>query len=881
MTPERWQQIDSLLQAALDREPADRQDFLDRQCRADPELRAEVGALLDSEAHVHQFLDASALEDSLSLLHDDPEIDDAGLQIGSYVLERRLGSGGMGDVMLAEDSRLGRKVALKLLDPALTSDRVGRARFLREARLASSLDHVNVCTVYEVGEADGRLFIAMQHVHGQTLRQACENGPLPSRELLAIAVQVADALAAAHARGIVHRDVKSGNIMVTPQGGVKVLDFGLAILLEQEPGQGTEVTASGDVIGTPASMSPEQARGERVDHHSDIFSFGVVLYEMATGCPPFTGASRADVVSAVLGRRPEPPASITPGVPDRLSRAIERALAKRPADRYQSMQELADHLQAIAAEQHHLTEPPLASGPPAGAGVHAPRGRARWRGWPSTVRHPFAGIAATLVVVVGLAFLVAWLWRGREPHTPAHPPVRSLAVLPFKPVVERQRDEALELGMADMLITRLGAFAGIEVRPIGAVRQFSRLDQDPRAAGRAQLVDAVIDGNIQRSGEQIRVTVRMTRVADGRQLWAEQFDERFTNVFALQDSIAARVSGALAVTLTTDAPAGSPTGHSANVEAYQSYLLGRYHLTRLSDEGFTKALEYFRRATRQDPTYALAHAGVARAYLDLSSFNAMSSREGFPKARAAAEAALALDERLADAHMARAGAIFLHDWNWSAADAEYRRALALGPGVADAHLAYGMFLASMGRADEALRESIRALELDPVSPATIAGVGYVLQLARRPGEAEERYRAALDLDPDFGYGRWCLGRVLSEQQRHAEAAIELQKAVTLSGGSPDEIAELARAQAAAGQTTAARAMLARLHALSRTRYTSPTTIASVYASLGDRQNAFAWLDRAYGERDFLLVTVRVEPMFDPLRGDRRFTDLLTRMGLLP
>ena len=358
----------------------------------DHDLRAEVGALLDSEAHLDQFLEASALEDGAVLLDEDEAADDAGLRVGAYVVERRLGSGGMGDVMLAEDTRLGRKVALKLLDPALTSDRVGRARFFREARLASSLDHVNVCTVYEVGEADGRLFIAMQHVQGQTLRQACENGPLAGRELLAIAVQVADALAAAHARGIVHRDVKAGNIMVTPQGGVKVLDFGLAILLEQETGQSTEVTTSGVVIGTPASMSPEQARGERVDHRSDIFSFGVVLYEMATGTLPFTGESRADVVSAVLGRRPKPAATVNPGVPDRLSRAIDRALAKQPADRYQSMEALAEDLRALAAEERPW-EAPVASSPTASVRGQGPRWRPLWNGWLPFASHPLAMIA--------------------------------------------------------------------------------------------------------------------------------------------------------------------------------------------------------------------------------------------------------------------------------------------------------------------------------------------------------------------------------------------------------------------------------------------------------------------------------------------------------
>jgi TolB-like protein/tRNA A-37 threonylcarbamoyl transferase component Bud32 len=862
MTPERWQAVAALVQDALDHTPGERGAFLDRECGDDGDLRADVDALLDAERGVGQFLEASALDDAGALLQEPDDGADTPMRIGAYMVERRLGSGGMGEVLLAEDMRLGRKVALKVLDPALTADRAARARFLREARLASSLDHPHVCTVYEVGDADGRLFIAMQHVPGQTLRQMCAGRPLAAGVLLPLALQVAAALAAAHARGIVHRDVKASNIMVTPEGRATVVDFGLATLLDRkDSGRGTDVTAAGIVLGTPASMSPEQARGGDVDHRSDIFSFGVVLYEMATGTMPFTGESHVDVVSALISATPVPVETINPAIPEHLCRLIDRALAKQPCDRHQSMGDLRAELHAIDADVARDAVPVTPM---------PPRRTGRWSG---------ALLAALAVLVAGLAWVGVSQRPVDAPQVSVRRPLRSLAVLPFKPLVEGQRDEVLEFGMADMLITRLGAYAAIDVRPIGAVRRYTGLEQDARAAGVEQRVDAVIEGHIQRSGEQVRVTVRMTSVADGRQLWSEQFDEPFTDVFALQDAISLRIAGALAVPLSSGAAAARPRRPTGNAEAYHAYLRGRYHLTRLNDDGFTTALQHFRTAAQLDPTSALAQAGIADAYLALSSFNAIASREGLPKARAAAEQALALDGGLAEARVALAGAIFLHDWDWSAADAEYRRALALGPGVADAHLAYGMFLAAMGHTKDALGESMRALELDPLSPATISGVAYVLQMARRPGEAESRYREALELNPDFSYGRWGLGRVLSEQHLHQQAAVELQRAITLSNGSPDEIAELARADANAGHTTSARAGLARLRTLARARYVSPTTMACVYASLGDRDSAFAWLQRAHRERDFLLVTLKVEPMFDPIRGDPRFTVLLQRMQL--
>jgi serine/threonine-protein kinase len=848
VTPERWRQIEDTFQAAFEHTSADRAAFLDSACASDADLRSEVEALLTSADHVRGFLESNALEDAAVLLVDEPP----GMHVGPYAVEEPLGSGGMGDVFLARDIRLGRRVALKLLDPARNIDNAARARFLREARLASSLEHPNICTVYDVGESDGRLFIAMQYVEGKTLRDIIGGRPLNRDTLLPIALRVADALAAAHDRGIVHRDVKSCNIIVTPQRQAKVLDFGLATLVEHGPRRpDPHQTAEGIVIGTPSSMSPEQATGGEVDHRSDIFSFGVVLYEMATGHMPFEGRTRADVIRAILTRPHLPAGKRHGGVPDRLSRAIDKALAKEPRDRYQSMAELIKELRALDADASRTV---------------------------LSKRRLAVGALFAALIILPLANLATRPASMNAPVTAPAESIRSIAVLPFKPLVAGQRNEALEMGMADSLIAKLSAIRQIDIRPISAVRKYGSLEQDPLAAGREQRVDAVMDGQIQTAGERVRVTVRLLSVESGRQLWTEQFDERLTDIFSLQDSVSGRVLRALAVTLSGDEKSQLTKRHTNDVEAYELYMLGRYHLTRLVDDGFWKALQYFQQAAAKDPRFALAHAGISDAYFNLSSFNAIAPREGFPKAREAAETALGLDAGLAEAHAALAGAIFLHDWNWTAAEAEYRLALELNPGASDAHMAYGFFLAAMGRSAEALRETERALELDPISPVKITGVGDVLLLSRRYGEAEAQYRKALAMNPDFGYALWALGRALSGARKYAEAVATIEKAILRSGDSPDETAELARAYALAGRSTEARQILGRLSRVAERRYVAPATFAAIHAALDDKTRAFAWLERARAERDFLLVMLRADPMFDTLRDDPRFAPLLEQLA---
>jgi serine/threonine-protein kinase len=631
MTPERWQEVERVLHAALEREPEERATLLDKLCAGDPELREEVESLLASAQPAQLFLGSNALEDGAALLDISEFASLVGRSFGPYSIEKQVGSGGMGAVYLAQDVRLGRRVALKILDPRLTGDGQYRARFVREARLASVLDHPNICTIHEVGEAEGRPFIAMQYVEGETLRSLISGRSLALDSLLSIALQVSDALSSAHERGIVHRDIRPGNIVVTPQGQAKVLDFGLARRVERAEGEAdTQLTMTGQVMGTPASMSPEQARGERVDHRSDIFSFGCVLYEMATGEIPFKGRSRADVISALLTQPPTPAAELNKEIPTRLSAVIDRALAKEATGRYQSVRELMADLRQVVAEAGGLDHLFHASEIPRGVLPLVPTRQRRLFG-PLSRRAPrwiaAALLAVAAVTLVGFA-LVSYFSRSATPAS-----IKSIAVLPFKPLGTEERDEALEMGMADTLIARLSNIREIDVRPISAVHRYKGLEQDAVAAGREQRVDAVLDGHIQKAGQKVRVTVRMLRVEDGASLWADKFDADVTDLFSVQDSISERVAGALAVRLAGGERERLTKHHTENPEAYQLYLKGRYHLNRLTDDGFLKGRDYFQQAIDLDRNYALAYAGLADAYQMLSGYNALSPMRASPKLR--------------------------------------------------------------------------------------------------------------------------------------------------------------------------------------------------------------------------------------------------------
>ncbi len=879
MTPERWQQIEHLLQAALECEPAERAVLLERECAGDRGLREEVESLIASAQPAQNFLKGNALEDATVLLEEAESASLLGRQVGHYLIQKRLGSGGMGEVYLARDVRLGRNVALKLLDPVLTGDGATRMRFLREARLASALDHPNICTIHEVGEASGRLFIAMQYVEGETLRRVIDGRPLSLDSLLSIGLQVADALAAAHSQGIVHRDIKPGNIIITPRGQAKVLDFGLAKLLERVEGEAeTHLTMTGAVMGTPASMSPEQARGERVDHRSDIFSFGVALYEMATGQIPFGGKSKADVISALLLKPHTTAAELNKEITARLSAVIDRTLAKEINERYQTMDEVIADLRQVVTKVGGLDRLFSSLNLPRSMPLVPPRRQQLLGALGRRIQSRAAAVFLAVIAVL-LAGLALAIYSSRPEQPRPAKPIKSIAVLPFKPLIAESRDEALELGMADTLISKLSNIRQVTVRPLSAVRQYAGLEQDAAAAGREQKVDAVLDGNIQRSGEKIRVTVRLVRVADGFEVWSDQFDEKFTDIFSVQDSVSRKVAGMLAVTLTGEEKELMTKRQTGDVEAYQFYLMGRYHLNRLTDDGFRKGRDYFQQAIDKDPNYALAYAGLADAYNRLSGFNAISPREGFPSARAAAIKALELDDKLAEAHTMLGVVKFFYDWDWSGAEREFTRAVEINPSYSDTHQMYSYYLSAMGRYDEALAEMRRAQELDQLSLEKNVGIGEILYYQRQYDQAIEQYQKVLEMDPNSGFTHWAIGNVYVQKKKYEEAIAEYQKAIPLSGDSPDEPASLGHAYALSGKRREAQVVLDALKERSRRSYVSPTIIAFIYIGLGEKDQAFAWLDKAYEGRDFILVQLKAEPTFDSLRSDQRFVDLLRRVGL--
>ena len=482
-------------------------------------------------------------------------------------------------------------------------------------------------------------------------------------------------------------------------------------------------------------------------------------------------------------------------------------------------------------------------------------------------------VGVTMVIALGL--LVS---NSRAPKPPPFAEIKSIAVLPFKPLVAESRDESLEMGMADTLIARMSNIRDINVRPVSAVRKYAGIEQDAVAAGREQRVDAVLDGQIQKSGEKIRVTVRLVRVLDGASIWASQFDEKITDIFRVQDSISARVAAVLALRLTGEERERLAKRYTDNTEAYQLYLMGRYHVNRLTDDGFLKSLEYFQQSIEKDANFALAHAGLAGAYNALGGFNVRATREVYPKARSAALTALNLDPLLAQAHTELAMVKFTFDWDWAGAEQEFKRAIEINPSDSDARYHYSYFLTFMGQFDNAIAEIRRAQELDPVSVVKLTGLAQVLLMSRRYDEALELCRKTLEMDPNLGFAHWLLGLAHIYKGSYEPAILALQKAIQLSGDSPDEPACLAHAYAMSGKSAEARKILEELKQQSKRRYISPGTLADLCFLLGDKDQAFALLEKAYAERDNMVVPLKVDPLFDALRSDPRFTNLLSRVG---
>jgi len=792
-----------------------------------------------------------------------------GQTISHYRIVEQLGAGGMGVVFKAQDSRLERAVALKFLPEKLAQQPRALERFRREARAASALNHPGICTIYDIGEQDGRAFIAMEFIDGETLRNHIHGKALPVAELLELGIQIAEALDAAHSEGIIHRDIKPANIFVTKRGRAKVLDFGLAKLVpkgvaiadddsggESSSSTSTSTSIAGIISGTPSYMSPEQVRGDALDARTDIFSLGLVLYEMATGRQAFGGGTGGAIIEAVLTRSPVSVRAINPDIPAALEAIIEKALHKDREQRYQHAADLLADLQRLKRE--------IDSGRTDQAGDSVSL-LASTSGPVSSTSH---AVSRTTTPQSG---------SFRAPR--ASKTISSLAVLPFENVSRDPENDYLSDGITRSLINNLATVPKLRVMAQSTVFRYKGREIDPQAIGRELNVRAVLTGRMMQSGGSLRIGTELVDVATGSLLWGAQFDRKPGDIFVIQDEISSEISGKLRLQLTHAEKKRLVKRHTEDAEAYRLYLQGRHHWNRWTEEGFYKAIGYFQQAIEKDPSYALAHDGVADCYVLLGWNSYLPPKDAFPKAKVAAMAALEIAPDLGEAHTDLAAVLWLHDWQWAEAQNEFKRSLELNPCYPTANHYYAECLMTLGRNAEALARMKKSLELDPLSLIINVAIGWAYYHARQYDEAVAQLLRTVELDPNYPMTYWILGLIYRDTARYDLAISAGEKGVNLSGGSPLMRAALAQTFAAAGAPEKAIEIADELNELAKQRYVAPHFFAGIYVGLGEHDRAIEYLEKSCAEHCHWLIYLHIDPSMDDLRNDPRFQDLLTRVGL--
>jgi serine/threonine protein kinase/tetratricopeptide (TPR) repeat protein len=786
-----------------------------------------------------------------------------GQTISHYRIVEQIGAGGMGVVFKAQDSRLERAVALKFLPEKLAQQPKALERFRREARAASALNHPGICTIYDIGEQDGRAFIAMEFIDGKTLGLHIHGKALPVEEILTLGVQLADALDAAHAEGIVHRDIKPANIFVTKRGQAKLLDFGLAKLapkgLASADRDGGDSQDSNSIVGiisgTPSYMSPEQVRGDDLDTRTDIFSLGLVLYEMATGRQAFSGSTGGIVIEAVLTRPPVPVRSINPDIPPRLEEIIDKALDKDRGQRYQHTADMLADLRQLKGE--------IDSGRTVGDEASES----------AAISHP-SHLSSTSTQS-----------RTSTSHTRGLRPQRvskivdSLAVLPFENVSRDPENEYLSDGITGSLINILATVPKLRVMAQSTVFRFKGREIDPQVVGRELNVRAVLTGRMMQSGGSLRIGTELVDVATGSQLWGAQFDRKLGDIFVIQDEISNEISEKLRLQLTRTEKKRLVRRHTEDAEAYRLFLQGRHHWNRWTEEGFYKAIGYFQQAVEKDSGYALAYTGLAESYVLLGWNSYLPPKDAFPKGKAAAMTALHLDPDLGEAHTPLAAVLWLHDWQWGEAQLEFKRSLELNPAYPTANHWYAEYLMTMGHHVEAMARIKNSQELDPLSLIINVAIGWASYMARRYDDAVEQLLRTVELDPNYPVTYWILGLLYRITGRYESAVAAGEKAVNLSGGSPLMRAALAHTYGKSGRAKDALQVLDDLSELADHKYVASHFFAGIHIGLGENDRAIEYLEKSWDERCHWLIYLHLDPSMDDLRSNPRFQDLLRRVGL--